>query len=41
MDWPTEYIRNGVTIFLDHQRESGLISRSVPSNEHHDREHVK
>ena len=41
MGWPTEYIRNGVTIFLEHQRESGLISRSVPSNEHHDPEHVK
>ena len=25
MGWPTDYIRNGVTIFLDHQRESGLI----------------
>ncbi len=41
MGWPTDYIRNGVTIFLDHQRETGLISRSVPSNEHHDPEHVK
>jgi putative isomerase len=41
MGWQTEYIKNGVTIFLDHQRESGLISRSVPSNEHHDPEHVK
>ena len=41
MGWPTDYIKNGVTIFLDHQRESGLISRSVPSNEHHDPEHVK
>lgn len=41
MGWPTDYIKNGVTIFLDHQRESGLISRSVPSNEHHDGEHVK
>ncbi len=41
MGWPSDYIRNGVTIFLDHQRESGLISRSVPSNEYHDPEHVK
>ena len=41
MGWPTEYIRNGVTIFLDHQPESGLISRSVPSNEHRNPEHVK
>ncbi|TFG67164.1 MAG: hypothetical protein E4H27_09320, partial [Anaerolineales bacterium] len=38
--WPSEYIRNGVTIFLDHQQESGLISRSVPSNPFHDPEHV-
>ncbi len=41
MGWSSEYIKNGVTIFLDHQRESGLISRSVPSNEFHDPEHVK
>jgi neutral trehalase len=41
MGWPVDYIKNGVTIFLDHQRESGLISRSAPSNEHHDPEHVK
>jgi glycogen debranching enzyme len=41
MGWPSEYIKNGVTIFLDHQRQSGLISRSVPSNEFHDPEHVK
>jgi putative isomerase len=41
MGWPSEYIKNGVTIFLDHQQESGLISRSVPSNEFHDPEHVK
>lgn len=41
MGWPADYICNGVTIFLDHQRESGLISRSVPSNEYHDPEHVK
>jgi len=30
-----------VTIFLDHQQENGLISRSVPSNEYHDPEHLK
>jgi len=41
MGWPSEYIRNGVTIFLDHQQDSGLISRSVPSNSFHDPEHVK
>jgi hypothetical protein len=41
MGWPSDYIRNGVTIFLDHQQPSGLISRSVPSNPCHDPEHVK
>jgi putative isomerase len=41
MGWPATYIKNGVTIFLEHQTESGLISRSVPSNEFHDPEHVK
>jgi putative isomerase len=41
MGWPCDYIKNGVTIFLDHQQEDGLISRSVPSNEFHDPEHVK
>ncbi|MEA3336024.1 MAG: hypothetical protein U9R25_08965 [Chloroflexota bacterium] len=35
MGWPSDHIRNGVTIFLDHQQDSGLISRSVPSNEMH------
>ena len=41
MGWESTYIKNGVTIFLDHQQESGHISRSVPSNELHDPEHVK
>lgn len=41
MGWPSDYIKNAVTIFLDHQQPSGLISRSVPSNEWHDPEHVK
>ncbi len=41
MGWPSDYIKNGVTIFLDHQKDSGLISRSVPSNDYHDPEHVK
>jgi hypothetical protein len=41
MGWPSDRIKNGVTIFLDHQLPSGLISRSVPSNEYHDPEHVK
>ena len=35
MGWPSDYIKNGVTIFLDHQEESGMIARSVPSNEYH------
>lgn len=41
MGWPADYIRNAVTIFLDHQRADGHIARSVPSNEYHDPEHVK
>lgn len=41
MGWPSDYIKNGVTIFLDHQQESGMISRSVPGNPCHDPEHVK
>lgn len=41
MRWPSDYIRNGVTIFLDHQEKSGLIPRSVPSNKYHGAEHVK
>lgn len=41
MGWPSEYIRNGVMIFLERQQPNGLISRSVPSNELHDPEHVK
>lgn len=41
MGWPADTIKNGVTIFLDHQKPSGLISRSVPSNAYHDPEHVK
>ncbi len=41
MGWPADYIKNGVTIFLDHQEESGMIARSVPSNEFHGAEHVK
>ena len=41
MGWDSSYIRNGVTIFLDHQRPDGHIARSVPSNEYHDPEHVK
>lgn len=41
MAWPADFIKNGVTIFLDHQQDSGLISRSVPSNPFHDPEHVK
>ena len=41
MGWPADYIKNGVLIFLEHQQESGMIARSVPSNPHHDPEHVK
>jgi hypothetical protein len=41
MGWPSDLIKNGVTIFLDHQQDSGMISRSVPSNQYHDPEHVK
>ncbi len=41
MGWPADLIKNGVLIFLDHQRKSGHIARSVPSNEYHDPEHVK
>lgn len=41
MGWSPVYIKNGVIIFLKNQKESGLIPRSVPSNEWHDPEHVK
>ena len=41
MGWPADYIKNGVTIFLDNQREDGFIVRSVPGNKFHDNEHVK
>jgi glycogen debranching enzyme len=41
MGWPCDYIKNGVLIFLNSQQESGLISRSVPSYDDHDAEHVK
>lgn len=41
MGWPSDYIKNAVLIFLDHQLDSGMIRRSVPSNEFHDNEHLK
>ena len=41
MGWKSEYIRNGVLIFLDNQQESGLITRSVPVLPPDDNEHVK
>lgn len=41
MGWSSELIKNGVTIFLDHQLANGHIARSVPGNEYHDPEHVK
>jgi putative isomerase len=41
MGWPSDYIKNGVIIFLKNQKDNGFIARSVPSNEWHDPEHVK
>ncbi|MFO7635925.1 MAG: trehalase family glycosidase [Clostridia bacterium] len=41
LGWDPKYIRNGVEIFLDLQREEGFIPRSVPSDGPHDTEHVK
>jgi hypothetical protein len=41
MGWPSEYIKNGVIIFLKNQKDDGFIARSVPSTEFHDPEHVK
>lgn len=41
MGWPDTYIKNGVLIFLDNQKDNGFIVRSVPGNEFHDNEHVK
>lgn len=41
MGWPSDYIKNGVIIFLKNQKENGFIARSVPSTEWHDNEHVK
>jgi hypothetical protein len=41
MGWPSDYIKNGVIIFLQNQRNNGFIARSVPGNEWHDQEHVK
>ncbi|MHA4807454.1 amylo-alpha-1,6-glucosidase [Flavitalea flava] len=41
MGKPADRIINGITIFLDHQKENGFIVRSVPGNEFHDREHLK
>jgi hypothetical protein len=41
MGWPSDYIKNGVVIFLQNQQENGFIARSVPSNDWHDPEHVK
>lgn len=41
MGWPAATIKNGVLLFLDQQRDTGLISRSVPSNAYHDPEHCK
>jgi hypothetical protein len=41
MGWPSDYIRNGVIIFLRNQQENGFIPRSVPGNKWHDQEHAK
>ena len=41
MGWPSTYMKNGVLLFLQHQKKSGFIPRSVPSNPLHDSEHVK
>lgn len=41
MGWPSTYMKNGVLLFLNNQRENGFIPRSVPSNQFHDPEHVK
>jgi len=41
MGWPSDYIKNGVIIFLQNQKKNGFIPRSVPSNKFHDPEHVK
>lgn len=41
MGWSDEYIKNGVTIFLDYQKESGLITRSVTKSPTNEYEHVK
>ena len=41
MGWDATYLKNGVKLFLAHQREDGFIARSVPSNQEHDFEHVK
>ena len=41
MGWPSTYMKNGVLIFLQNQREDGFIARSVPGNVFHDQEHVK
>ena len=29
LDWDTKYIKNGIKIFLDHQREDGFIMRRI------------
>ncbi len=41
MGWPSGYIKNGVLLFLQNQKDDGFIARSVPGNEWHDAEHVK
>jgi hypothetical protein len=41
MGWPSKYIQNGVIIFLDNEKESGLIPRSVPADQWDAKEHAK
>lgn len=41
MGWDHALASNGITIFLDHQLESGHIARSVPHGGIHEFEHVK
>ena len=42
LDWDLQYIRNGVTIFLDNQYEDGFITRCIPTGSSDEKtEHVK
>jgi len=41
MGWPSDYIKNGVLIFLANQNDSGFIPRSIPALGYQGLEHVK